>query len=280
MVASIPNNLSEVIEILKTGNCRIVAGATDFMVKNKKKSRDELSKKRYILISSIEDLKKIEVIENKLKIGACATCSEIIDSPIVPQFIKDVIETMASPAIRNTATLGGNICNASPVGDSLPLLYALEAKLLIASNKEEKLIPIEEFIKGPGKIILEEYELLKEIVINLSDFNKIYFKKVGTRNSIALAKLSFFGMAKINENNGIEDIKLSFGAVAPTIVKNKDLEQKIVSLKTLTKDHVEEILTNYRELIKPITDQRSDEYYRKEVSLRLLKTFLENIRSL
>lgn len=280
MVASIPNNLSEVIEILKTGNCRIIAGATDFMVKNKKKSKDELSKKRYVFISNIKELKKIELIENKLKIGACVTCSEIIDNPLVPQFIKDVIETMASPAIRNTATLGGNICNASPVGDSLPLLYALEAKLLIVSNKEEKLIPIEEFIKGPGKIILEEYELLKEIAINLKDFNRIYFKKVGTRNSIALAKLSFFGMAKLNENNEIENIKLSFGAVAPTIVKNKDLEQKIVSLKTLTKDHVEEILTNYRELIKPITDQRSDEYYRKEVSLRLLKTFLENIRSL
>lgn len=280
MVENIPNNLSEVVEILKTSNCKIIAGATDLMVKNKKKSKDTLLKKRYIFISNIEELKKIELIENKLKIGACVTCSEIIDSPLVPQYIKEVIDTMASPAIRNTATLGGNICNASPVGDSLPLLYALEAKLLIVNNKGEKLIPIEEFIKGPGKIILEEYEILKEIVISLSDFNKIYFKKVGTRNSIALAKLSFMGMVKLNENKEIADIRLSFGAVAPTILKNKDLEQKIVSLKTLTKEHVEEILVNYRELIKPITDQRSDEYYRKEVSLRLLRDFLANIRSL
>lgn len=277
MVEKIPENLKEILTMLDKGNCQIIVGATDFMVKNKKKSQQDLNKKDYAFISNVKELKKISLDKRILKIGACATCSEIIENPLIPDYIKDVVATMASPAIRNSATLGGNICNASPVGDSLPLLYALEAKLLIVNSQDEKLIPIEEFIVGPGRTIIKENELLKEIIIELKDFDKVYFKKVGTRHSIALAKLSFMGMVKLSENKEIENIKLSFGAVAPTIIKSKVLEEKMISLKKLNENNIDEILLDYGKLIKPITDQRSDEYYRKEISLRLLKTFLISI---
>lgn len=201
-----------------------------------------------------------------------------MESDIVPEYIKDVMATMASPAIRNTATIGGNICNSSPVADSLPLLYACESSLVLEKKDSRRLVDIDDFITSPGRNIIKSDEILTKIILPLNNFNNILFKKVGTRNSIALAKLSFMGMADIDENNNeIKDIRLSFGAVAPTIVKDKDIEQEIVSYKKLNEEKISIIINKYSSLIVPITDQRSDKEYRKQVALRLLESFLKKL---
>lgn len=274
----IPGSLTEVLDIMEREKTCIISGGSDFMVKNKiRKDSVDISQKP-VFIFNLKELKHILIEGNRLIIGSCVTYDELLETTLIPSYIKEVLSEMASPAIRNSATIGGNICNSSPVGDSLPLLYALEAKLLIVNSKSEKKVNIEDFIKGPGKNILEPNELLKEIEIQLKPFDKIFYKKVGTRNSIALSKLSFMGMAKLNESGEVEDIRLAFGAVAPVIVKSKSLEEKIVSLKKLNNESTEEILSGYGNLIKPITDQRSDENYRKEISLRLLKKFLWELK--
>lgn len=274
----IPNNLDEALKLLAKKESLIFAGGSDIMIKKKNWTGDIKSDKPVVFISNIKELNEIKLIENKLYIGAAATCNDIMESEIVPDYIKDVMATMASPAIRNTATLGGNICNSSPVADSLPMLYACESELLLKRNNGSRTVSIKDFITAPGRNTIQSDEILSEIIVPLKSFNKVLFKKVGTRNSIALAKLSFMGMADIDEKSGeIKDIRLTFGAVAPTIVKNKDIEQEIIALKKLDKDKIDEIINKYSEIIVPITDQRSDKEYRKDVSLRLLKSFLEKI---
>lgn len=272
-----PNTLKEALEIINKEECIVLCGGTDLMVKRKRGSGVEPSfEKPVVFISHLKELKNITFKDNVLTIGAACTCSEIANSDLVPEYIKESVLCMASPGIRNMATIGGNICNSSPVGDTLPVLYALEAVVVLESANGKREVPINEFITGPGQNIISKDEILKEIRMVIKEFNKVLHRKVGTRKSIALAKLSFMGLVKV-ENGKIEDIRLAFGAVAPTIVKSKEVENQIIKMGTVNKDNIKEIKDKYADLIKPIDDQRSKANYRKGICLNLLGYFLEDI---
>ncbi|MGI6713286.1 MAG: hypothetical protein ACOX4L_11355 [Bacillota bacterium] len=129
---------------------------------------------------------------------------------------------------------------------------------------------------APGKINLNKNELLQEIIIPLHQFNIIYHKKVGTRKANSLSKASFIGFAQIN-NKAIEDIRIAFGAVSPTVVRDKNIEKILKGLngRDLEKN-LSKITDMYANLIWPIDDQRSSKKYRKKVCLNLLAYFLSN----
>ncbi|MBC2580381.1 xanthine dehydrogenase family protein subunit M [Clostridium sp. DJ247] len=278
MVNHIPKDLEEALSIINKEETIILSGGTDLMVRRKRPAGLIPSfDKSTVFISHLKELKKIYIDEKFLYIGAACTFSEIRESKLVPNYFKEVIADIASPAIRNIATIGGNICNASPAADILPLLYALESELVVKSVEEERIIPIKDFITGPGKHIMKKNEILKEIKISLVDFNKYSYKKVGTRKATAIAKLSFIALAKLN-NRIIDDIRISFGAVAATIVKSKDVENKLIGKSIKDVDLIkDEIINEYSKLINPIDDQRSNKRYRKQVSINLLKDFLDSI---
>lgn len=274
----IPKNLEEALDIIDKEDAIIIAGGSDLMIKRKRPSGLLPNfDKSTVFISRLKELKKIYKEDNFLIIGAACTFTEIAESDLVPDSFKEVISDIASPAIRNIATIAGNICNASPAADILPLLYALEGELIVKSVNEERIIPVEKFITGPSKHTLNKNEIVKEIKIPLESFNKFYFKKVGTRKATAISKLSFVAFARVN-NDIIEDIRISFGAVAPTIVKSKDIENRIVSKNVNDIQSIKDSISNdYSELINPIDDQRSNKKYRKQVSLNLLNDFLDKL---
>lgn len=272
-----PNNLKEALEIISKEEHIILCGGTDLMVKRKRTSGVEpLFEKPVVFIKDLPELSNITFENDILTIGAACTCSEIANNDLVPEYMKEVSLCMASPGIRNMATMGGNICNSSPVGDTLPLLYTLEAVLVLESVRGKREVAIDEFIVGPGKNILEKDEILTQIKMQIKDFNKILHRKVGTRQAIALAKLSFMGLAKV-EDGKIEDIRIAFGAVGPTIVKSKEFEKDIISKGSLKKGDIKEIRDKYFEIIKPIDDQRSRANYRKTTCLNLLGYYLEDL---
>jgi xanthine dehydrogenase FAD-binding subunit len=278
MVASYkPKTLQEALEILEFEDCTVFAGGTDLMVKKKQWAGLEPSfDKPVMFISEIKELTALYRDDKYIFIGAACTLSLLIDSEIIPSFYKDVFVEMASPSIRSTATLGGNICNASPAADSLPLLYALDAILLIENSCRKMEVPIDEFITGPGRNILKTGELITAIKIPIKEFTVAAYRKVGARKSTALSKLSFVGLANI-DHEGLHDIRLSFGAVAPTLVRNRGIEEEIVSMYSSGFIDMYEINKYYGVLIKPIDDQRSTAEYRKSVCLRLLADFIKNI---
>ena len=273
-----PQNLIEALKVLNDKECTVFAGGTDLMVKKRAWCGTENNFKEPVLfISDIDEIKTIKKEEGFIKIGAACRLSEIKNSEIVPGILKDVVSKMASPQVRNAATIGGNICNSSPAGDTLPLLYALEAVLVIENVEGKKEIRIQDFITGPSKNILQKNEILTEIKFNDMDFNIIAYKKTAGRNSNALSKVSFVGLAKINENE-ICDIRISFGAVGPTTARCREFENIIIKMKKDNgKIDTKKIMSMYESIIKPINDQRSTADYRKKVSLRLLKNFLEEI---
>ncbi|KEI14456.1 FAD binding domain-containing protein [Clostridium haemolyticum] len=272
-----PETLKEALDLIKEKDIILISGGTDLMVKRKRCSGIEpLFDKAVVFIKDLKELKNITFKDGILTIGSACTCSEIANSSLVPDYLKKVVLSMASPGIRNMATIGGNICNSSPVGDTLPALYALEAFLVLESFRGIREIPINKFIVGPGRNIKEKDEILREIKLNIKDFNKILHRKVGTRNSIALAKLSFMGLSKVVDGK-IKDIRLAFGAVGPTIINNKELEREIIKKGVINKEDIEEIKEKYSKIIKPIDDQRSKANYRKGVCLNLLGYYLENL---
>ncbi len=269
-----PENLKEALEIKASRSPDILAGGTDFMLKFRKRANDVL------FVSHLKELKGIQRKDGYLVIGAATTLNELEASEDIPTIFKDMISKMAAPAIRNVATIGGNICNASPAGDTLLFLYALDAKLVIGSIRGHREVNIENFIKGPGQTDMRKDELLLQIKLpiplieklHLGKFNVQFYRKVGTRRANALSKLSFLGIAEVSE--GSKDVRIAFGAVAPTVVRSREIEERIKDGTT-----ADDILGAYSKLITPIDDQRSTAFYRKTVSLRLLGYFLQILKA-
>lgn len=272
-----PRDLADALEQISRNKFIPFAGGTDFMVKNKRHGGLIVNPKSpLIFLSRIPELKGLLRKNNVISIGSSTTFSEILEHrDLSPAFLHSCLE-IATIGIRNVATLGGNICNASPAADVLPVLYCLNAEVVIKSQGEEHLLPIENFITGPGKTIRKDNELLTAVRFEEQSFSKEIFKKIGTRKANALSKLSFCGMAKI-ERDIVTDLRISFGAVAPTVVRSRVLEKEIIGKSnSWLKTNIGSITAKYNELINPIDDQRSNAEYRRKVSINILEDFLLN----
>lgn len=271
-----PKSLIEALESIVFNEYTVFAGGTDLMVKRKQwAGLMPTFDKPVMFISDLDELKQITIKDGFLFIGAACTFSGLIESPLIPEFYKQVFMQIASPAVRNSATIGGNICNSSPAGDSLPLLYALGADLIIESSCRRVEVPIADFIIGPGRNILTSSELVTGIKLPIQDFEKTCYKKVSPRKSNSLSKVSFVAMANI-ENDVYKDIRIAFGSVAPTVVRSLDIEEEIIAMSSQRNLDIGQIVRDYATLIRPIDDQRSTAFYRKEVCSRLLADFINS----
>lgn len=269
----LPKNFEEALKILSEKDVTIYAGGTDLMVRNKN-AASLLPKfnKDLLYIGDLKELKEIKESADKLEIGAACTLSALLRTKGIPEVLKDAIRQIASPAIRNMGTIGGNICNASPAGDTLPVLYVLDAKLKLTSKDSSREVSIQNFILGPRKILLEKNELLESIIIEKAEFNRTYYEKVGARKASAISKLSFVGIAQI-EDEKVKDIRIAIGSVAPKVVRIKEAENLMIG-SNLKEIELEIVKGIYAKEVVPINDQRSTAVYRKTVALRLIQYFL------
>ncbi|RLD41992.1 MAG: xanthine dehydrogenase family protein subunit M [Bacteroidetes bacterium] len=274
----VPKTLSEALDLLNKENYLLVAGGTDLLVQHHNLKTLPIDfKKSVMYIGNIKELQGITEDENYIYIGSGEPLQRILDYPSIPTLLKDTIKEMASPAIRHTGTIGGNIANASPAGDTLVPLYLMNALLEIKSIDGTRKVDIKNFIKGVRKIDLKENELITKIILDKIDFTKAIFKKVGSRKSDTISKLSFAGAVTI-KNNIVIDLRFAFGAVNVTVVRRPEIECQYINLKLKkVKASINKIVKQYEPFIKPIDDQRSSKEYRKEVSLNLLRDFIENI---
>lgn len=277
----IPKTYDEALELLDQNQMILMAGGTDLMVKKRNwAGLAPMFDKDVLFISELDELKYIKKSGGFIHIGSMTTLEEILKHKDTPKILKETILLMASPGIRHIATLGGNIGNASPAGDSLPVLYILDAKIVIDGKGTERMVPIEEFMLGPGKNSLADREMIKEIVINDVRFDMTHYEKIGGRKSDAISKVSFAAGA-IYKNGKIDDIRCAFGAVAPTVVRRRELEATLRGIeRTKLTQELERLQTGYGEFIRPIDDQRSTAVYRKKVCMNILKRFIEKTGAL
>jgi CO/xanthine dehydrogenase FAD-binding subunit len=271
------DRIDETLSQLNREECAIIAGGTDVMVLHKsRRGVPPKFSKPIVFIDHLSELKQVYQTDKDLHIGACCTYTELLEHPLIPTPIKNAIKTIAAPAIRNRGTLGGNICNASPAGDMLPLLYVYNAKVRLRSVNGDRIVAINDFIQGPRLIQRLHNEIVTEIILPsvLEEGTDVIFEKVGNRNADAIAKVSFAGFRRINKER-IEDIRFAFGAVGPTMVRSRDIEKKLVGkILPLAGADIDTIVAEFDKIIRPIDDQRSTAVYRKTVALNLLRYFL------
>lgn len=265
----VPKTLYELLPEIDNENRRIVAGCTDVMVAVK---AGKLQYKPVIDINEVKEIRKIYEDENSLYIGSNVAISEIIENKSVNEHFKvlvDAIKTIGSPQIRNRATLGGNIGNASPSGDSILALNVLDARLVLKSVNGERTVPIKDFITGVGKKDLKNNEFIAYIVIDKKyDNYKSYFEKVGLRNAMVISVASMAVMY-MTEKNLIKDIKIAYGAVAPKVIRIREAEEYLLN-KTLDEKNLIEAGKIIEKTVKPIDDIRATGEYRKKICQNLI----------
>lgn len=246
-------------------------GGTDLMVAHRAQAGTLPDFDRGLLVlGHLEELQSIRVTPEMIRIGSGVTLTEILEHPQVPEAIKCPLRQIGSLAIRNMGTLTGNLCHASPAGDSLPMLYALEARVECRSLKGTRSVAVAEFILGPGRTCLNPDELVTALEIPHPGKTKGDYLKLGGRSANAIAKLSLY-TAYVVEGTRILDVRISFGALAPTVVRLREAERLLVERGI---DVIPEVLDLYRSHLCPIDDLRSTREYRLTVSLDTLEKFL------
>ena len=233
----LPLNLDEALLLLKhsvkNGRVvKIVAGGTDVMARAN--GNPTFFKDSVLDISALKEIQEIKTCDDKIKIGAGCTHAQIAVNPILKNhasILTKASSVVGSPQIRHRGTIGGNICNASPVGDILPSLYVLNAVLTLASASQKREVPIKEFIKAPGRTVIQPDEILTEITVDMLGENEFSdFRRSATRKALAISKSSVAFRA-IKKEGTLVGVKIALGSVGPTIVlaHNKTLAAQLCS---------------------------------------------------
>ena len=271
------STLEEALELLnKLESVKVLAGGSDLLI-DLKIRRYEV--KNVVDISGIKELNYIEDRGEHVAIGAATKLQDIVESPIIATkapVLAEAVNEMASWQIRNVATIGGNLCNASPAADTAPPLLVLNARLHLVSLEGEREVPITGFFLGPRKTVLRKGELLREIVVPYERGAGASFIKLGRRNAFTLSVVAVATLVKVR--NGIfDDVRVALNSVAPKPVRAVSVE-KFLKSREVSMSAIEEGAKRVLQDISPISDVRASADYRKEMSVVLTKESL--LRSL
>ena len=270
-----PSSVEEAARLCLKG-FRPVGGGTDLIVRNHAIAKTGAADFAPLFsCRDIPETRRLELSEGRLFIGSSVTLSDIISFDSCPGLLKNALLSIASPGIRNTATLAGNICNASPAADSLPALYLYNTIIETGGIGGNRYIPVSDFVTAPGKTSLLDDEIVVSVSLEPCDA-EMYFRKIGTRAANALSKLSIAALIK-KDDGRFTDFRLAVGACAPTVVRIREAEKLIIgSSFDEVRDRLDTIISLYSERLTPIDDQRSTARYRKNTAIRLIKNLLVN----
>ncbi len=259
-----PSTYQQLHQYLLEGG-KIFAGGTDVFVK----IRAGILKPQLLIDSKGIKSEKIAFENQTLTIHMNNTYSELLeDEDVLNKYpiLGNIVSSIGSTQIRNKGTMIGNIVNASPAGDFLLACYLYDAKVNIQPSN--RTLNIKDFVKGPSKVSLEKGEFVSSISLPYLDKYQHYYEKLGRRNEMIISIASIGVLLKTN-NNVIEDIKIAYGSVGPTIVRFEDLEKEFIG-KNFEIDLFESMAEKYQERIKPIDDVRGSAEYRKKMVKNLL----------
>jgi CO/xanthine dehydrogenase FAD-binding subunit len=255
---------------------QLIAGGTDLLVRLK----DSLTWPVLIDISRLQELQGISVNNRIISIGALSTYAAMLRNAILREnagVLLQAAEMVGSPQIRNRGTIGGNIANGSPAGDTIPPLYVLQATVTMAGSNDTRSIPIEEFFTGPGETVLDRHEIIVSIDIPVRENYTGYFLRLGQRAAMAISKVSLAVSIRAG-NDIIDDIRIALGAVAPTVIRAVQAEQVLKGAKLTN-----ELICSARNAIEhdaaPISDIRSEADYRRKMCGVLLRRVMKKVNS-
>lgn len=266
-------NTDEAFSLLKRGAIPY-QGGTDLLVQLRS------GKKQAALLADISDLQELNGIslnEEMLSIGAACTAAEIAADPLVTQWAPGLAQGAAllgSPAIRNKATIGGNIGTASPAADMLTACWTLEAVLLLISATGERRLPLDRFIHAPGRHALQPTEFIARIEIPLKHWTRQHFFKVGRRNAMSVSVVNGLCAFQTADDGIISLARIGLGAVAPTPLRISEAEAYLSGKhpRDVDKNQLMELV---RSGVQPISDVRASADYRRYIAGVMVKREME-----
>lgn len=273
-----PGTLQEVLGLYASepGTWLPIAGGTDLMVLY---AAGKLAARKLVSIAGLRELRNIEIAPAEVRIGAGCTYTDVRQHSIMANEFALLARAAAwtgGVANQNRGTLGGNIANASPAGDSLPVLLAYDADLILVSASGQRRIPYRTFHTGYKKTLLGPDELIHSICIrrNLTGYIT-YAKKVGARNAQAISKVFLAAVARAS-NGTIDDVRLAAGSVGPVPIRLAGTERALAG-QPINNSLLETAGKVMTKEVQPIDDIRSTARYRNVVLRNLLSEFLQSL---
>ncbi len=271
-----PTSLADLLQLLKKfPNARMIAGATELGLEITKKFKTFPC---LISVEAVAELKEIKRTESEWQIGAAVTLTQI-EEMLGKEFpaLAKMLRVFGSRQIRNRATMGGNIVTASPIGDSAPVLLALDARVIIASPHDERKIPIDQFFIAYRRTALQAGEVLKTIIIPRHDSaNGLTVKadwfKVSKRREMDISTVAACFRIELDAQNIVRRARLAYGGVAAMPSRALKAEQ-ILSGREWNASTVLAVLPVLENEFTPISDVRGEANFRRKLISNLFKKF-------
>jgi len=271
-----PVTIAELKEFLSLPGARILAGGTDIVPRMR---QGKFSAPILVDTSGLTAMHFIEDQGSEIVLGALTTHQEAADSALLKNVNPALVtaaESIGCQQTRCRGTLGGNIANASPAADTIPPLLIHDATLLLQSLAGERRILLEKFLLGPGETDQKDGEFIHSISFKpLSGIWGSAFIKVGKRSGMAISVVNTALAVELNDKGKISDIRIALGAVAPTVIRCRKIEQALLG-KEPEQGLMKEIHQAIQTEISPITDIRSTEDYRDHAAEVIIYRALES----
>ena len=268
----IPETLEEALRIRKETGATILAGGSDLMVSNSMGAGiTPAFRGDVMIITGLKELKGITETADTVEIGALTTSAEIAGSPIAPELLKDAASRMGAIALRNSATIGGNIANASPKGDMPQPLILMDAEVVLKSLDGERRVLVDDFIIAHKKTELRDDEIITGVVIPNPQFTHIFYRKIGMRRANAISKLTLSAAATVRDGV-LADFRASSGAAGPKVARSRKAEEILIGRKLEELSACkEEFLDAWNGVISP----HAMPEYRRNTTRRMLAFFID-----
>ena len=255
-------------------DARVLAGGTDLMVEI---DLGHLPKS-VLNIWSVDALRGVQERPDGLWIGALSTHRSLVENLLVESWAPALVEacrTVGAVQIQNRGTIGGNVANASPAGDTLPVLLALDAEIEVASMERGfRRIPMAYLYSGYRRMNIEPDELVVGVCLpEPHSADRTYYRKVGTRLAQAISKVVMGGRIRIQEGV-VTEARVAFGSLGPTPLRCPSVEEAMVGQAVDS-----QVARLVAEDIQPIDDIRSTAKYRARVATRILEGWLVSLSS-
>lgn len=270
-----PASLPEALKLLQDhqDQARPLAGATDAMVRVKE---GHWRVPLWIDIRRLPELNEIREVGGLIEVGAAVPYGRLLRSgllqrraPLLLQAVRDI----GSVQIRATGTIGGNLGTASPAGDALPPLYALEAEVRLVSSDGERVVPIEQFVLGPGKTVRRPDELIAAVRFAPQPEGEIsLWQKLGLRGAQAISVVSLaMRLWRGEAPASVSFARFAYGAVGPTVLRARKCEQMLMHTAPLDEAKLRAIGQMAWKEVLPISDLRASAEYRQQMAAALLQ---------
>ena len=266
-------------KLVENENSEVISGGTDVLIRVREGKDAGMG---LVSIHNIEELKGVKLDnDGNIIIGAGTSFYNITYNEIIQKYVPslgEAVNTVGGPQVRQTGTIGGNICNGATSADSASTMTALEADIVLEGPNGERTVNIKDFYTGPGKTVRDRCEVCKCFIIKKENYENYYgyYFKYGKRKSLEIATLGCSVLVKLNSSKDtIEDVKIAYGVAAPTPSRAPSAEE-FAKGKKLSENFIDEFGEKALSDMKPRDSWRASKEFREQLIKEMAKRSLVN----